>query len=212
MAREIGAELRVIRARQPPPDAIRDPDVIRPAVEAWRAGVSERLREHLESDLDRDETADAPYFTDKPAWDCYSDLLLWAAYSEHPELNRPIQSVPDFGKDPAYRASTSKEFRSGYFHLLEVEWWLPCDFAFIFQTEKVAGGPVTIGSSNALARQLTELNARTWQAASEELTRWKRLGSEHGAPLESGARFAFALLLELSQRSVEFRLPMLLDY
>lgn len=214
--RELGLrpliELEVVRAQADPADAIRDPDAIRPVVKQWRDQLSEGLSEHLSAPLDWNEEADAPYFTDKPAWDCYSDLLLWAAYSEHPELARPENSIEDFGHDPAYAWSTAKDFRSRYSHLLEVEWRLPCDFSFVFQAEKVGGGAVLIGSSVALARQLNDLNSRTWRAESDLFGAWRREGSEHGAPLESGARFAFALLRNLAEKSAANRLPMLLDY
>jgi hypothetical protein len=211
-AREIGVPLQIVRANANPADAIRDPDTIRPVVKQWRDQLSESLAEHLPKPLDWNEEPDAPYLTDKPAWDCYSDLLLWAAYSEHPDLVRPEDSVEDFGHDPAYAMSTAKDFRSRYSHLLEVEWWLPCDFNFVFQAEKVGGGPVLIGSSVALARQLEDLNSRTWHAELDLLGTWRREGSEHGAPLEYGAKFAFALVRDLADKSVANRLPMLLDY
>ena len=75
---------------------------------------------------------------------------------------------------------------SGHAHLLEVEWWPPCDFNFVFQAEKVGGGPVLIGSSVALMRQCEDLNSRTWRAERDLLGAWRREGSEHGAPLEEG--------------------------
>jgi hypothetical protein len=208
----MGVPLQIVRSQSDPADAIRDPGAIRPVVKQWRDQLSESLSEHLSAPLDWNEEADAPYFTDKPTWDCYSDLLLWAAYSEHPHLVRPEDSVEDFGHDPACAMSTAKDFSSRYSHLLEVEWWLPCDFNFVFQAEKVGGGHVLIGSSVALARQLKDLNSRSWRAESDRLGAWRREGSGHGAPLESGARFAFALLLDLSNKSVANRLPMLLDY
>jgi hypothetical protein len=211
-AREMGAPLQIVRAHADPADAIRDPDAIRPVVNQWRDQLSESLSEHLSTPLDWNEKADAPYFTDKPAWDCYSDLVLWAAYSEHPELVRPEDSIEEFGQDPAYARCIGKDFTSRYSHLLEVEWWLPCDFNFVFQAEKLGGGPVLIGSSVALVRQLEDLNSRTWRAELDLLGAWLREGSEHGAPLESGARFAFALFRDLAHKSVANRLPMLLDY
>jgi hypothetical protein len=211
-AREMGMPLRVVRRQADPADAIRDPEAIRPIVKQWRDQLSESLSEHLSTPLDWNEEAGAPYFTDKPAWDCYSDLMLWAAYGEHPELLRPETSVEDFGHDPAYARSTAKDFRSRYSHLLEVEWWLPCDFSFVFQAEKIGGGAVLIGSSVVLARQLDDLNSGTWRAGSDRLGAWRREGSEHGTPLEIGARFAFALVRSLAEKSVTNRLPMLLDY
>ena len=113
---------------------------------------------------------------------------------------------------PHMQGGTGKDFRSSYSHLLEVEWWLPCDFNFVFQAEKVGGGPVVIASSAALVRQLEDLNSRTWRAEIDSLAAWRREGSEHGAALETGARFAFALLGDLADKSVANRLPMLLDY
>jgi hypothetical protein len=211
-ARDMGVPLQIVRSHNDPADAIRDPGAIRPVVKQWREQLSESLAEHLSTPLDWNEEVDAPYFTDKPAWDCYSDLLLWAAYSEHPDLARPDDSVEDFGHDAAYTRSTAKNFRSRYSHLFEVEWWLPCDFSFMFQAEKVGGGPVLVGSSVVLARQLEDLNSRTWRAESDLLDAWRREGSDHGAPLESGARFAFAVFRALAEKSITNRLPMLLDY
>jgi hypothetical protein len=82
----------------------------------------------------------------------------------------------------------------------------------VFQAEKVGGGPVLIGSSAALLRQLEDLNSHTWRSDFGLLGTWRREGSEHGAPLEAGARLAFAILRDLADKSVANRLPMLLDY
>src|SRR5689334_5222627 len=65
VAREMGAPLTVIR-KHDPEDAIRDPEQIRPAVLAWRQGLSQALQETLTAPLDWDESPEAPYFTDKP--------------------------------------------------------------------------------------------------------------------------------------------------
>src|SRR5579872_6323008 len=68
-ARELGLELTVVRAHDPE-DAIRDPEAIRPVVLAWREQLSEALAESITDKLDWDESQEAPYFTDKPTWDC----------------------------------------------------------------------------------------------------------------------------------------------
>ena len=99
-AREMGMPLQIVRPQNDPGDAIRDPVAIRPVVKQWRDQLSESLAGHLSTPLGWNEEADASYFTDKPTGDCYSDLLLWAAYSEHPDLVRPEGSVEDFGHDP----------------------------------------------------------------------------------------------------------------
>ena len=69
-AREMGLPIQVIRQHDDPADALRDPEEIRPIVLDWRESLSASLREHLASPLDWDERNEAPYFTDKPTWDC----------------------------------------------------------------------------------------------------------------------------------------------
>jgi hypothetical protein len=210
-AREMGLELNVVRKHEPE-DAIRDPEQIRPAVLAWRDSLSLALSESLADPLDWNEDQEAPYFTDKPTWDCYADLILWAAYDEQPQVSRPSHHVEEWSKDPAYKTCTADGFRSRYSHLYEIELWLACSFSFVFRAEDVGGKPVLIGSSVALFRQLEDMNRRTWQAGTELLDRWAFDGSENGAPMEAGARFAFALFLKLARHSVEQKLPMRLDW
>jgi hypothetical protein len=194
-----------------PEDAIHDPEQVRPAVLAWRDGLSQALGERLKEPLHWNEDQGAPYFTDKPTWDCYADLMLWAAYDEQ-QLSRPSNHVEKWADDPAYKACTADSFRSRYSHLYDVELWLPCPFGFVFQTEDVGGNPVVIGSSLALLRQLEDLNQRTWRADASRLQKWNFDGSEYEADMEAGARFAFAVFVKLARHSVEEELPMRLDW
>lgn len=210
-AREMGLELQVVRQHHPP-DAIRDPDQIRPIVLGWRDSLSASLSEHLQVPLDWNEGADATYSTDKPTWDCYADLTLWAAYSEHPGLRRPSEHMEQWSEDPAYQLVSNPGTKTAYSHLYDVELWLPCDFDFVFKAEDIAENEILIGSSITLARQLKQLNDRTWRAEKLTLQEWRRDGADCGVPLEFGARFAFAIFWELSAYSVEHRLPMRLDY
>lgn len=210
-AKEMGLDLQVIRAHDPD-DAIRDPEQIRSTVLTWRNNLTVALGKSLSKPLDWDEGPEAPYFTDKPTWDCYSDLVPWAAYDEHDKLTRPYDSVAEFGIDPAYVASTATTFDTRYAHLYDGKLWLPCSFEFAFKTEDAGGNPIRIGSSLALHRQLKDLNKRTWSASDQMIAEWRRDGSEHGAPLESGARFAFSVFYELAAEANTHRLPMRLDY
>jgi hypothetical protein len=210
-AREMGLELTVVRENDPE-DAIRDPEQIRPMVLAWRKGLSESLRESLSEPLDWNEGPETPYFTDKPTWDCYTDLMLWAAYDEQSQMSRPTDHVEEWSEDPAYKVCTEGGFESRYSHLYDVELWLPCPFGFVFKAEDVGGNPVLVGSSVALHHQLEDLNRRTWQADAGLLDKWAFDGSDNGAPLETGARFAFALFSRLAGHAVEHKLPMRLDW
>lgn len=212
-ARKQGVAVQVVRPARPA-DAVSDPEQIRSLVMQWQELLSEALAEHLEYPVEWDESTSAPYFTDKPSWDCWADLLLWAAYEEHPEMEPPGGPVEDWRQDPAYEASNEEDFESRYPHLLRrnVELWLPCDFPFVFSTMGLTGKEVTIGSSVQVLAELRELNERTWTASPQLVGQWSRSMTRPNAPVETGARFAFGILLGLTEKSVEFRLPMKLDY
>lgn len=213
IAHRRGLEVQVIRPGRPN-DAINDPAQVRPLVMQWQRLLGDALAEHLEYPVEWDESPDAPYFTDKPSWDCWADLLLWAAYEEHPEYERPLYSGEDWREDVAYQASNEEGYESRFPHLVRrnLELWLPCDFPFVFSTMGLTGSEVTIASSVQLLTELRELNERTWEAGPQVLGRWSQTATGANAPLEDGARYAFGLLLGLTEKSIEFRLPMKLDY
>jgi len=211
-ARETGMSLNVIRPNEPE-DIVTDPETIRAAVCRWRDNLSEALADNISGPLDWDESPESPYFTDKPAWDCYSSLLLWSAYLEHPDLVCPSACVEDVTTDEAYKRSSSKEFKTQYPSLLRnTEIWLPADFHFTFAATDVSGNTVDFGSVIALRDELAKVNDRTWRADSATLSAWRREGADYLAPLEIGARFAFAILYNLANAAAQHRLVMKLDY
>ncbi|MCZ6787376.1 MAG: hypothetical protein O7E54_09445 [Planctomycetota bacterium] len=213
MARGTGKKVEVVRVIDNAQDANDDPDQVRAAVLAWRAKLAEALKEVLVGGLDWREDDEAPYFTDKPAWDCYGDLLLWAAYEENPDLPRPEKSVEAWSEDPAYTRSNDKDAASRYPNLVKgVEVWLPADFSFTFRGPDAGGEETTFGSSAGLQRELELLNDRTWKADDAALQAWRKKGSESGAPLESGARFALAVLMPLVRQANAERLVVKLDF
>ena len=177
------------------------------AIEQWRR----RLERELSIPLTWSEDPDVTYFTDKPTWDCYGALLLWAAYDELP--NAPRRTSGDqWPDDPAYQtARLNPTLR--YKHLMaDTELWLPADFAETIKTKSFLGDPITVGSSVRLRDELEELNRRTWAANDETIAQWRADGADYGAPLETSARFGFSVFYELANESVRRRLPMKLDY
>jgi hypothetical protein len=211
LGRETNTRVEVIRPEEPA-DAITDPEEIRTAVLQWRTLLAAALARNGVA-ADWDERAAAPYFTDKPGWDCYASLKLWAAYAEHPDLRRPTALTQDLASDPAYARSTERAYRSSFSQLIgDVEVWLPADFPFTFRGPDPTGRDVDWGSSVALRRQLETLNARTWRATPATITEWRREAAASQASLEEGARFAFAVMFELAALAVEHRLVMKLDY
>lgn len=212
-AQESGVPFHVVRP-DAPDDAVTDPDEIRPAVLDWRDQLSEALGARLDEPLGWDEGPSAPFFTDRPAWDGYGAVLLWAAYQEHPELPRPATvTAESWPEDPAYQASSASRGKTGFRHLLRsTELWLPASFDFTFATQDVAGADVAIGSAPALLRELAALNAATWNADAPTLADWRRDGVDESASLEEKARFGFAVFEAMTREAVRHRLPMKLDY
>jgi hypothetical protein len=158
--------LQVLRTNEPE-DVVTDHDTIRAAVLTWRDNLSTGLGNNINGPLDWDESTESPYFSDKPAWDCYSSLLVWAAYLEHPDLVCPAACVEDWSKDEAYRRSSAEDFQTEFPALLRnTEIWLPANFQFTFADADVSGKTVNFGSVVALRDELAQINARTWRADS----------------------------------------------
>jgi hypothetical protein len=210
--RELGMEVRIERQNEVA-DALRDPAEIEELVIYWRDRLNAGLGDNLAEPLAWTEGLAPPYFTDKPAWDCYGALLIWAAHEEHPDTALPAVLPEEWTKHPAVARSQTQEFRSRYAHLLDsTELWLPGEFDFTFNAEDPTGSMIGMGSVPALAAELRELNDRTWRADPATLQQWRRAGSEHGGPFETSARFGFAVLASLADVAAEHQLPMKLDY
>ena len=208
-ARERGAQYRIGRAA----DAGRGGDGIGRAILAWRGVLNESLGERIALPLDWNEAADAPYFTGRPGWDGFGSLVLWAAYAEHSAVRRPSSLPEEWDNDPVLVRSNAQGVRSRYSHLVRnVELWLPGPFDFTFEGEDVDGRRVVMGSVATLRRQLEDLNGATWKADEDVVVTWGRDSLAADAPLEQNARYAFAVLLDLTRRAVEHRLAMKLDY
>lgn len=76
-----------------------------------------------------------------------------------------------------------------------------------------SGQEVRIGSSVELLAQMRDLNTRTYGGAKDDLIRWRReMPAGPDERFEPKARTGLAIMLQLSEASVEKRLPMLLDY
>lgn len=211
-AREQGADSVVLRPSSP--TKVPDPAEVGEMVERWREALNGVLSDYLQGEaLAWDESEAAPYFTGKPDWDGYAALLLLAAYEENAETSWP-QGVPrDWRRDPALQTSSAEDFRwSRYAALLAPELWLPQDFDFIFRFLELRGQEVLIGPSPLFLEQLRYLNDRTFSASQRDLARWRTGEAEAETNFEASAKHGLAVFLDLAESSVEYRLPVKLDY
>jgi hypothetical protein len=211
-ARERGTQFRIER-RVGSGDSEPEIQEILQAILGWRVELNQSLGNRIAKPLDWREDLDAPYYTGRPGWDGFGSLVLWAAYAEHPAVRRPASLPEEWDNDPVLVRSSAAGFRSRYSHLVRnVELWLPNPFDFTFEGEDVDGRRVVVGSTATLRRQLEDLNAATWKADAEIVASWRRDVPADNGPLEQSARYAYAVLLDLAERSVELRLPMKLDH
>jgi hypothetical protein len=179
----------------------------------WRISLNNGFLEHKLGPFDWDENPDAPYFTDQLHHLGHSSILLWAAYFEHKDLTRPEQCIDDFRKDPAYVRSSTIGAPSEFKQLLkDTVCWLPCDFPFAFEAIDLSGNDIGFGSSINLLEELNRLNNLTWKAERATITRWRRLGLGKSCTLEEAAQYGLSVFLPLTEKAVENKLVMRLDW
>jgi hypothetical protein len=187
-------------------------DAFRTRLLEWRETLARSLGDRVADLLDWNEAA-PEQLVGRPGWAGFGALVLWAAYAEQPTLRCPPTLPETWDEDPALIRCNAETFRSRYSHLVRnVELWLPCELRFTFEGEDVYGRRVVMGSAQALASQLADLNTATWKVDAREAASWGKRPPLQDAPLELQARYAFAVMSELARYAVEQRLPMKLDY
>ncbi len=197
-------EIKTQRKRLHPEAAARQ------EIENWRRSLNEALGARLQAPLDWPEDEDGTYFTDKPGWDAYRALKIWAAYEEHPEFEAPAMVPEKWTSDPAYELSSAEQAPTRYPTLLRSAFWLPGEHSFTAQGKTPNGVDVTFGFTAALLQELRELNARTWDA--EDISGWFAYGKKREDGFESCAKFGLAVLYALGSVAKEDNLPMILDW
>jgi hypothetical protein len=230
-AREQGIEYTMIYANGnplPPPPA----DEIRQAVASWCEALSQGLKLHGFGPVTWNESNDNPYFTDRPAWDGYSALLVWAAHDEHPDLPLPEKVPETWADDPAYQRSIDREFKSHYTTILMPELWLPTQFPFSFESPTLVSEKGWIGSTFTLKQQLDDLRERTTgrfqelKAVEKKMkpkvrktgffksmfTRKQEDRKQTKPTLVEAAEFGLSIFSDLANKACEHQLPILLSF
>lgn len=197
------------------PDARTDApssEEIASAVLGWQHGLGKSLR----AGALWSEDDSRPYFTDKPAWDGYGALLLWAAHEDQgmSTSERGGAVVPEkWHQDPSLRKYADPNVQSRYAQLLlGEEMWLPIKAPAVFRSVDAAGNQRVFGNCAQLLAELQLLNERTWKMDDSDPECWQREGVETGAALEPLARFGWEIMWRLAREAVRHELPMVMDY
>jgi hypothetical protein len=188
------------------------PSEIQEAVAAWSSGLASSLK--LPSIVSED--AALPYFTDKPAWDGYGGLVLWAAYIDQgldPARRKEPVTTDNWAQDPVLRRYADPSVKTQYAQLLlGEEIWLPIPAPSVFKSFDPAGNERMFGNCGKLLNELDHLNERTWRADTATRDRWGREGLDHGSTLEIAAKFGWSLMHHLATQAVRHKLAIILDY
>jgi hypothetical protein len=231
-ARETGTRHRTIYA-EGRPDAPPLADDIRQAVTGWCVLLSAKLKPHKLGPVTWDESDQRPYFTDRPDWEGYSALLVWAAHADHPSVAMPDTVPQQWATDPAFHRSIAPGFQSRFRSILEPQIWIPGEFPLVIQAETVASAEKrAIGSVFTLKRQLDDLYTQTAKQLGNPPADVARqvpappkpglfarlLGRKPpeqqppGPPLVSTAAYSLDIFRKLAAQACEHRLPLVLDY
>ena len=232
MAREQGNVYKMIYAGgepEPPPPA----DDVRQAVTHWCNALSEGMKPHGIGPIGWSEADTQPYFTDRPAWQGYTALLIWAAHADHPDLPIP-QALPEtWAEDPAFIRSVDRQSKTRFRSILEPQLWLPADVPGVFDAPTIVSEePTCIGSVFTLKSQLDTLLAETAAKLQECKARvlpdtppakkpgllGRLLGRKQPEPeppaenLAETAEYGLEIFRALAAKACEHRLPMLLHF
>jgi hypothetical protein len=202
-------QVRVVRPNEEEPP---DPAAVPASVTAW----CENIRRGLGLESLWSEDAAQPYFTDKPAWDGYGGLLLWAAFDDQgidPRCRDDLVTADNWRSDPVFKRYADRQVKTRYAQLLlNEEIWLPIPGPSVFRTTDPAGYERSFGNCRRLLDELELLNERTWKADARASEVWGRDGLQHGSRIEAAARFGWSLMHRLASEAVKHNLPMILDY
>ena len=192
-------------------ESVTDPDEIRAAVLEWREQIAEALGQP--HGWDWSERGDEPWASERPAWDGWSALVLHAAYTEHPGLERPAAVSEDsMDRDEAWRRVRDAGEPSRFRALYHAELWLPVEGEALFEAEDVAGNRIGMTSVTALVGALEELNERTFQLSPGDVEHHRVNAEELDATFEAKARWGLGVFVWCARFAAEHRLPMKLDY
>jgi hypothetical protein len=207
-ARQSGQQYQMIGPNGPPKAA--NWDEVADAVNYWKAAINQGLGFNVSEPLDWDESRNAPYFTDRPGYDGYGALVVWAAHAE--VGTAPPQAYDgDWFSDSAFKQCSEPKLGQKYRSIVSASLWLPGEFEFSFDFQDLTGNKAHICSNKSLENTQRDLNAKTIKMSNGDLDLARKADFGEKPTLEQLARFGLALLHSLAVKSVEHKLPIQLS-
>ena len=206
------------------------PEEILAGVTNWRDGLLNALSAYLSEKPLWNEDVDAtPYYTDKPDWDAFHALLLYAVCKA---LRKPVPKTVDKGFDLAKQQSHQAFMRKkkDACSLFDSDgWWLPIRDSFMFRGYLPTGDERGFATVGMLRDELVQINAWEWKADEETILGWcetegyptdalygkgkiQRIAENRKYPTVSLAKFAFSILWQAVLHSEKYGTLIIFDY
>ncbi|QES88281.1 hypothetical protein [Rhizosphaericola mali] len=206
-----GTPVEVVRQNQPK-DVLTNVSEIQEISEVWRDHLANALKAHSETSIFWIESNDLPYHTDKPDWDCFGAVILWALYNEQKNVI-PNDFDKEWTSSEIFKKSLLEDYKTIYPSLTQdCEIWLPIDIQFTFRYSDPTEKEVGIASSLRLLEDLDKLNNATWKADNNIINEWRKEIDPNTNSFDEKAKFGFSILYDLAKFSVDNKTPMKLDY
>jgi len=215
------------------PEEKMDPAEIQADMESWRDQILAMILSGTERQYTPwQENNEKPYYTDKPDWDAFGALLVYAAaVLQEKELPPVVEKNWDFNNHPLILGLLEDEERVQSWSLFQgVTWWLPIEDSFYFQAPLPTGDTMTIATTGLLMAELKRINELGWKADDDTILSWSKSEgypadmetaadgtvnktAEHNQyDTESLAKFAFSIMWQAAGFSMEQGVPLLMDY
>lgn len=224
---ENGIAFRQIRTDSSPPPPVEE---IMDGVNDWQNRLVEVLHNSgVPAAEPWEENNEKPYYTDKPDWDAFGALALYAA-SKLLDKKTP-KDYPkgmDYNSHPLMRKISKSSFGglslfSGVYH------WIPVNDSIMFKYPLVNGITADIGTTTLLKSELIKINELGWKEDRNTILGWSNTeGYPQDASFNNGrleikkvtevydthslAKFAFSVLWRAAEFAENERVPVILDY
>lgn len=195
----------------------------------WKKAIEKGLEINSKSIWNEDYDT-TPYYTDKPDWDALNALLLYIASKyTHKDLPKTMEKNIDIYKDPiVLEFLQTKDFSLSLFD--GNGWWLPIDRDIMFDYYLPNSEKSVLATSRLLYDELNVYNNFEWKADRDTIISWSKT---EGYPIdkiyskekglekvyekqiyytESLAKFAFSILWQAAEFSLEHGVVIIFDY
>jgi hypothetical protein len=144
----------------------------------WRTYLKTQVDSLAGLKLDWSNNDDIPYATDKPDFEGWVALILWAAYSERSDLQRPTarMDVLDWEADVAYSEALLKKYYFNSMAAIEAQIVVPGDRATIALAKDIHDNEIVVATTGLLRRSLERINALSWKTHTENVLVWRSDG------------------------------------